>query len=319
MKMRGRAVAILLFGGTVIASLFIGTAGVTWANLWRGEDLDTFVLLAGRIPRTLTVVLAGAGLALSGLVMQALTQNRFAAPDTVGTVEWAKLGLLAGMLFLPKMGGMQLLGMAFLFAAIGTILFLWGSSRIRFRSQMMIPLLGLMYGNVVGGFADFLSFRYNLLQSLSAWTQGNFALVIAGRYEPILLIFVLIMGLYLFADHLTISRFGKDAAKTLGLPFEAVLVAGTLLVSLSVAVILITAGTLPFLGVVVPNLVALRWGDNIRHTHQQTAFLGAFFLLVCDILSRILIAPYEVPVELILGMVGGSLFLWFLFRGVRQA
>lgn len=317
--MRRKVAAIVLFMATVIASLSIGTSGISWASIWQGDGRDMFILLSGRIPRTLTVLLAGAGLSLSGLVMQALTQNRFAAPDTVGTIEWAKLGLLLGLLFLPGLSGMRLLFFAFLFSAIGTVLFLWASSRIQFRNQMTIPLLGLMYGNVVGGFADFLSFRYNLLQSLSAWTQGNFALVIEGRYEPIFLILILIAGLYFFADYLTISRFGREAAKTLGLPFEAVLIGGTLLVSLSVAVILITAGTLPFLGVIIPNLVALRWGDNIRNTHQQTAFLGAFFLLVCDIISRVLIAPYEVPVELIVGMTGGSLFLWLLFKGVRRA
>lgn len=317
--MKRRASVYFLFLIAVVASLFVGTTELSWTNLWLGEGTDAFVFLAGRVPRTMTLLLAGAGLSLSGLVMQALTQNRFAAPDTIGSIAWAKLGVVAGMLFLPSMGGMQLIAVTFLFSSLGTVLFLWVSSRIRSRSQMLIPLLGLMYGNVIGGFADFLSFRYNLLQSVSAWLQGNFALVIEGRYEPIYLTVFLIAGLYWFADYLTVSRFGKDAAKTLGLPFEAVLISGTLLVSLSVSAILITVGTLPFIGVVIPNVVAMRWGDNIRHTHQQTAFLGAFFLLVCDILARMLIIPYEVPVELVLGIAGGTLFLWLLFKGVRRS
>ncbi|MFZ1254616.1 MAG: iron chelate uptake ABC transporter family permease subunit, partial [Trichococcus flocculiformis] len=149
--------------------------------------------------------------------------------------------------------------------------------------------------------------------------QGDFSLVIKGQYEGMSLIFLLFLALYFFADHFTIARFGKDAAKNLGLPFEAVLFIGTLFVSLTVAVILSTVGNLPFLGVIIPNLVSLRFGDNIRNTHGKVALFGAVFLLLCDIFSRAVIPPYEIPVETVLGVFGGGLFLWLLLKGGRTA
>jgi iron complex transport system permease protein len=251
--------------------------------------------------------------------MQSLTQNRFAAPDTVGTVDAARVGMLCGMIFFPGLSVVGKMTLSFIFAAAGTFLFLVVVNRLPFKSQMTIPLLGLMYGNILGGIANFFAFRFNVTQNLSAWMQGDFSLVIKGQYEGMYLIFLLFLALYFFADHFTIARFGKDAARNLGLPFEAVLFIGTLFVSLAVAVILSTVGNLPFLGVIIPNLVSLRFGDNIRNTHGKVALFGAVFLLLCDVFARSVIPPYEIPVETVLGVFGGGLFLWLLLKGGRTA
>ncbi len=223
------------------------------------------------------------------------------------------------MIFFPGLSVVGKMALSFGFAAAGTFLFLVVVNRLPFKSQMTIPLLGLMYGNILGGIASFFAFRFNVTQNLSAWMQGDFSLVIKGQYEGMYLIFLLFLALYFFADHFTIARFGKDAAKTLGLPFEAVLFIGTLFVSLAVAVILSTVGNLPFLGVVIPNLVSLRFGDNVRNTHGKTALFGAIFLLLCDVFARSVIPPYEIPVETVLGVFGGGLFLWLLLKGGRTA
>lgn len=314
MRRVGWGIVFLLL---IFLSLQIGSTSLSWENIVSGKGNDAFILWSARIPRTITVLLAGAGLALSGMVMQTLTQNRFAAPDTIGTIESAKLGLLTGMVLFPNLSVQGKMAISFLFAVVGTLIFLLASSRFGVKSQLFIPLMGLMYGNIIGGFGNFLAFRYNVLQNLQAWTQGNFSLIIEGQYEGMYLTLFLIGSLYLFADYLTISRFGKEAAQSLGLPFQAVLVGGTFLVSLTVAVILVTAGTLPFLGVIVPNIVSLRYGDNIRNTHQKNALMGAFFLLACDLFSRTIIRPYEVPVALILGIIGGAVFLWLLSKRGR--
>ena len=316
MKKIGYIVIYLII---VFLSLHIGTTTLSWGNIIRGQGNDAFLLVSARIPRTITVLLSGAGLSLSGLVMQNLTQNRFAAPDTIGTVESAKLGMLIGMIAFPGITTSWRMLVTFLFASGGSLLFLYVSSHFPFKSQMLIPLLGIMFGNIIGGFSSFLAFRYDVLQNISAWLQGNFSLVIEGQYELIYLSLFLIVGLYFFADYITIARFGKDAAQSLGLPFEAVQVVGTLLVAITVSVILVTAGNLPFLGVIIPNLIAMRFGDNIRNTHQKVALFGGFFLLSCDLISRTLIAPYEIPVELILGIVAGLIFLRILFKEVKAA
>ena len=310
---------VLALTGVIVLSLCVGTAAFSLEQFLAGSNTDRLILLSSRLPRTITVLLAGAGLSLSGLIMQSLTQNRFAAPDTVGTVDAARVGMLCGMIFFPGLSVVGKMALSFGFAAAGTFLFLVVVNRLPFKSQMTIPLLGLMYGNILGGIASFFAFRFNVTQNLSAWMQGDFSLVIKGQYEGMYLIFLLFLSLYFFADHFTIARFGKDAAKTLGLPFEAVLFIGTLFVSLAVAVILSTVGNLPFLGVVIPNLVSLRFGDNVRNTHGKTALFGAIFLLLCDVFARSVIPPYEIPVETVLGVFGGGLFLWLLLKGGRTA
>lgn len=302
----------------ILLSLQSGTTPLSFINILQDAGDDRFILLTSRIPRTISVLLAGAGLSLSGLIMQTLTQNRFAAPDTVGTVESAKLGMLLSMIVFPKLTLGREMFFTFLFATCGTLFFLYLSSKFRLKNQMLIPLLGLMYGNIIGGFGDFLAYRYDVLQNVSAWLQGSFSLVIQGQYEGIYLTGIIIIGLYFFADYLTVARFGRDAAQSLGLPYEAVLAIGTALVAVTVSVILIVVGNLPFLGVIIPNLVAMRYGDSIRNTHQITAWAGSMFLLVCDILSRTMIRPYEVPVELTLGILAGVIFLTLLFKRVKM-
>lgn len=314
-----KGLVLLLTTAVILLSLGVGSADFSVQEFIGGNGTDQLIMLSSRLPRTITVLLAGAGLSLSGLIMQALTQNRFAAPDTVGTIEAAKLGMLCGMLFFPSLSVVGKMSLSFAFAAVGTLLFLFVVNRLPFKSQMTIPLLGLMYGNILGGVANFIAFRFNVVQNLSAWMQGSFSLVIKGQYEAMYLIFILFIVLYFFADHFTITRFGKDAAKNLGLPFEAVLFMGTLFVSMTVAVILTTVGNLPFLGVIIPNIISLRYGDNVRNTHQRTAFFGAVFLLLSDIFSRSVIPPYEIPVETVLGVFGGGLFVWLLLRGGKPA
>lgn len=309
-------IAVLLIS-IVILSLFVGTANVSFENILSGNVDALFVFLSSRIPRTVTVLLAGAGLALSGMIMQTVTQNRFAAPDTVGTIESAKFGMVLAMILMPKLSLLGEMLFTFAFATAGTLLFLFLTSRFPMKKQLLIPLLGIMFGNIVGGFSDFLAFRFDLNQNIAAWLQGNFALIIDGQYELIYLALVIIIALYFFADYLTIVRMGEDAAHSLGVPFKWVITLASLLVSITVSIILITAGSLPFLGVIVPNIIAMRFGENIKNTHQKVALTGGFFLLVCDIISRSLIAPYEVPVQLILGILAGLIFLRLLFKEVR--
>lgn len=303
----------------VILSLIVGTADVSFEGILTGDIEALFIFGSSRIPRTVTVFLAGAGLALSGLVMQTITQNRFAAPDTVGTIESAKLGMVLAMIVLPNLSIFWEMLFTFAFATAGTLFFLFLTSRFPMKKQLLIPLLGLMFGNIVGGFSNFLAFRFDLNQNIAAWLQGNFSLIIAGQYELIYLALILIVALYFFADYLTVVRMGEDAAQSLGISFKWVVSIASILVSITVSIILITAGSLPFLGVIIPNIIAMKYGDNIKNTHQKVALTGGFFLLVCDIIARALIAPYEVPVQLILGILAGSIFLYLLFKEARRA
>ncbi|WP_062118245.1 ABC transporter permease [Aureimonas sp. AU40] len=311
------ACALLLTLALAILSLFVGVGTVTPSRLWSGGEGDQALqlLLVSRIPRTLAILLAGASLAIAGLVMQTIVRNRFVEPSTAGTTESASLGFLAVTLLAPGWPVMAKMGVGALFAFAGTALFLRILRFVPLRDAMLVPLVGLMLGGVIGAVTSFLAYRFGLLPSLLAWTMGDFSGVLRGRYELLWLGLVAALLAYGMADRFTVAGMGRDVATSLGLSHESVVTLGLALVSTIAAVTLVSVGAIPFLGLVVPNLVSLLVGDNMRVTVPWVAVLGALFVLVCDILGRVLRYPYEIPIGTMVGLVGSAVFLVLILRG----
>ncbi len=297
-------------------SLFVGVSDVSVASLLDPETSAQalLVLMQSRIPRTLALVLAGASLAVAGLIMQMIVRNRFVEPSTVGTVESASLGILAVMIFAPGLPVFAKMLVAAGFALAGTGLFLAVLRRVPLRSEFLLPLVGLMLGGVIDSLTTFVAYRYQLLQSLEAYTAGDFSAILGGRYELLWISFALAGLAYLAADRFTVAGLGSDFATGLGLNYGRVVGLGLLIVALVTATVVVTCGVVPFLGLVVPNLVRLTIGDNLRRTLPWVALAGAALVLACDILCRLVIAPYEMPIGTVMGVIGGSLFLVLLFR-----
>ena len=156
------------------------------------------------------------------------------------------------------------------------------------------------------------------LQSLAGWLQGDFSTILNGQYELIYLSVPLFFIIYLFAQRFLLAGLGQDFASNLGLNYRQTLFIGLILVSVITGVVVITVGAIPFLGLIVPNIVSLYLGDNLRKTLAPTALLGALLVLICDVFGRILIYPYEIPISLIMGVFGSVIFLWLLIRSYRH-
>ncbi|MCU1545727.1 MAG: iron transporter permease [Homoserinimonas sp.] len=303
-----------------VASLFIGVSDVSPANLW-GSDSDSRavqVLLASRIPRTLAIMLTGVSMSIAGLIMQLLVRNRFVEPSTAGTVDSATLGLLVVMLVAPGLPLMAKMGVATVFALAGTAVFLLLLRRIPLRSVVMVPLVGLMFGGVIGAATTFLAYRYDLLQSLAAWTTGDFSGIVRGRYELLWIALAIAALAYFAADRFTVAGLGQDMATNLGLSYRSTMVIGLTIVAIVTAVVVVTAGVVPFLGLIVPNVVSLIVGDNARRSVPWVAVLGAGFVLACDIIGRVVRFPYEIPMGVVVGVVGSILFLYLLLRSPHR-
>lgn len=303
-----------------VASLFIGVSDVSPANLW-GSDSDSRavqVLLASRIPRTLAIMLTGVSMSIAGLIMQLLVRNRFVEPSTAGTVDSATLGLLVVMLVAPGLPLMAKMGVATVFALAGTAVFLLLLRRIPLRSVVMVPLVGLMFGGVIGAATTFLAYRYDLLQSLAAWTTGDFSGIVRGRYELLWIALAIAALAYFAADRFTVAGLGQDMATNLGLSYRSTMVIGLTIVAIVTAVVVVTAGVVPFLGLIVPNVVSLIVGDNARRSVPWVAVLGAGFVLACDIIGRVVRFPYEIPMGVVVGVVGSILFLYLLLRSPNR-
>ena len=271
-----------------------------------------------RFPRTISLILAGGMLSVGGKIMQHLMQNKFVSEGTIGMMDSARLGILIVMIFLPNSSILTRSFAAFVFAYVGVLLFLSLSKVLPKGDPMILPLTGVMFGNIIGAIATFLAYQFQVVQNVSSWLQGNFATVMEGSYELIYVTIPVFILLYFLGYQITIAGLGSELSTNLGLNHQRLQWIVFALVALGSSSVLLMVGAIPFLGVVVPNLVSLFYGDHFKNTMGLTAIFGAIFLLVCDIIARVLIAPYEIPVSVVVGVIGGALFLFLLMRR-RQA
>lgn len=315
----GRAVSALLFlllPALCITSLLLGVGDVSISTLLHpataGEAWE--LLMISRVPRTIALILAGASMAVAGLIMQMLVRNRFVEPSTAGTVESATLGILAVTLIAPDTMVFGKMLVATVFALLGTALFLAILRRIPLRSPFLVPVVGLVLGGVVQAITTFFAYQYDLLQSLHAWSTGDFSGVLRGRYELLWAGFALTIAAYIAADRFTVVGMGEQFTTNLGLNHKRLVAVGLVIVAAISAVVVVTAGNIPFLGLLVPNVVSLFFGDNLRRSVPWVAFLGALFVLVCDIIGRLVYYPHEIPIGTVMGIIGSVLFLYLLLN-----
>lgn len=297
-----------------LASLMTGAASVDvfaapsdpWAML---------VLMESRLPRTLAVLLAGAALAVAGMLLQALVRNRFVGPDTVGTGESAALGLLAITLLAPGAPIWVKILTAAASAMAGTALFVAVIRRLPPRELMLVPITGIVLSGVIGSVVTYIAWQTDLIQLITTWLMtGEFSGVIAGRYEILWIAGGAAALAWFAADRFAILGLGEEVATGLGLGTKGVMRLGLAVVSLVTAMVVATVGMIPFIGLVVPNIVSRIMGDNLRQSLPMVAAAGAALLMACDLIGRLVRYPFEIPVGTVMGFVGAGIFLFILYR-----
>ena len=301
------AVTLVLFA----ASLSIGVADFSWTQLFSGSlNGSTQVMITSRLPRTFAIVLTGASMGVAGMMMQILLKNRFVEPSMVGASQSATLGLLLMALLLPAAPLLAKMSVA----AVAALLFMTLVRRLPPTAQLLVPLVGIIYGGVIEAVYTFIAYEADMMQLISFWQSGDFSGVLLGRYELLWLTGILAAAAYAIADQLTIVGLGESAAVNLGINPRAVLWAGLVMVALITSLVLVTVGNIPFIGLVVPNIVSLLLGDKLRAGLPAVALLGAALVLLCDIVGRVIVFPFEIPVSTVFGVLGTVLFLGLLMR-----
>lgn len=299
--------ALVITVALLVGSLLIGQFDVfTEDGFW--------MFSITRIPRTVALVLAGASMAMCGIIMQLLTQNRFVEPTTTGTTEWAALGLILVMWLFPAASLFARMSGAVAAAFIGTMIFFFFLRRVSLKSSLIVPIIGIMLGAVVSSFTTYIALMTDNLQNLGIWFQGSFTGVIQGRYELLWIVLGVSVLVFVVADQFTAAGLGKEMATNIGLNYAMVLFMGTAMVAVATGVTATVVGTLPFLGLIVPNIVALFRGDDLRSNLPWVCLVGVATVTVCDLIGRVIIAPFEVPVGMVLGLVGGVVFIGLLLR-----
>jgi iron complex transport system permease protein len=296
-----------------VVSLFVGVSSISVKDLLNYESDETQIFLVSRVPRLIAILLAGAGMSITGLIMQQLSRNKFVSPTTAGTLDATRLGILVSMLLFANATMLEKMAVALVFALLGTFAFMHILDCIKFKDAIFIPLVGLMFGNILSSATTFFAYRADVIQNISAWLQGDFSMIMKGRYELLYISIPVLIIAYLYANRFTVAGMGEDFSKNLGLAYRSVVNIGLVLVALITTTVVLTVGIIPFLGLIIPNIVSIFKGDHLQKTLPHTALLGAIFLLVCDILGRLLIYPYEISISLMVGVIGSGIFLFLLF------
>ncbi|MED4072771.1 ABC transporter permease [Priestia endophytica] len=311
MKKRYLVAALIVLS---LVSLFIGVTNISPfdINSWTKDEIE--ILLISRVPRLISIIIAGVSLSIAGLIMQQLTRNKFVSPTTAGTMDSARFGILISLMLFSTAGPMVKMLVSFLFALLGTFIFMKILDRIKFKDKIFIPLVGLMFGNIVSSITTFFAYKNDLIQNIASWLQGDFSTIITGQYELIYISVPIMILAYIYANKFTIAGMGEDFAVNLGLNYKKVVNIGLIIVALISSVVLLTVGMIPFLGLIVPNVVSIYAGDNLKKTLSHTALVGAIFVLLCDILGRVIIYPYEISIGLMVGVIGSGIFLYMLIR-----
>ena len=289
-----------------IISIFIGVV-----------DIDSEVLLYTRIPRLVSILISGIGLSIAGLILQHISQNKFAAPSTVGTMDCAILGLTISLLLYGNHHLLLNITFGFVFAIIGTKIVMYLIDTIVYKDKTFIPIIGLMFGKIIYAISLYLAYKYDLIQDINSWLIGDFSIITQGNYEILYLDIPMVIIAYLYSISFTIIGCGNEFSSNIGVDYNKIKNIGIFIVAMLSSSIVLTVGNIPFIGLIIPNLVSLKYGDNIKITMPYVCVYGAILVLVCDIFSRLIIYPFELPVSIVLTILGSIAFI-YLFNCRRS-
>ncbi len=302
-------VLIIIFS---MISIFIGAMDLT--PILRGDFTNFDQIFITRLPRLLAIICTGIGMSVAGLIMQKLCMNNFVSPTTGATLASAQFGVLLAMMFFPSVTILEESILAFSMSVIGTWIFVWFIQRIKFKDVVMVPLIGMMFSTVIGGITNYFAYRYDLLQALQSTFVGDFSLISRGNYEIVYLVIPLVIVSFIYANHFNVVGMGENFSKNLGVNYNLVLFLGLSICAMITASIVVTVGSVSYIGLIIPNIVAMFRGDKIRGSIVDVALFGALYVLICDIIGRVIIAPFELPIDLISGVIGSIIFLVLMFK-----
>lgn len=277
------------------------------------------ILLHVRVPRLLAAALAGAGLAVSGVLIQTVLQNPLASPGIIGVNAGAGLSVALCMVLLPGM--VLILPFAAFLGALAAVLLVYGVARRAGASRMTLVLSGVALSSLLtAGINTLITLYPDIMTGLRDFQNGGFAGVSAGVLLPagLVILFGLLASL-LFAGELDVLGLGEITASSLGLPVRFYRFLFLALAAALAGAAVSFAGLLGFVGLIVPHMarLILRGGGKLPLL-LLSALMGAVFLILCDTAARILFAPFELPVGILIAYLGVPFFLWLLFRERRK-
>nr|WP_246407384.1 iron ABC transporter permease [Geomicrobium halophilum] len=325
------AVIMIMMAGTIllicaiVLSMSLGAANITPGTVWQAifayDDLLTEhqIIHEIRLPRVVGAVLVGSFLAVSGALMQGMTRNALAEPSIIGITDGAALALAIMFAFFSSVSYTGFLFAAFIGAGVGTALvFLVGSLAKGGLTPAKLALAGVTIGAFLSAISSGIAIYFDVAQDLSFWFAGGLAGMDWHRLQLILPVVVIGMVIALWlARSITILSLGKDVAQGLGQRTGVVRTMGIIAVMLMTGAAVAVAGTIGFIGLVIPHITRAFVGLDYRYIVPCSAILGSLLLVVADIVARLVNAPYETPVGAITALIGVPFFLYLARREGR--
>ena len=324
------ATTVAASGGLLLASLvlapLVGSTSISIARVFDpavpfADNVDAQIFFVARLPRVLVAALVGGSLAAAGVVFQALFRNPLASPDTLGVSSGAALGAMAAISlgFDVSFGGLTAIPLASLAGSAGAlaIVYTLATARRRGLSTTVLLLAGVTMTAFFSALIMFMQYLADFTDTfrMVRWLMGTLDV---GGYAPIVAVLpLLVVAFGLLATlprPLDLLSVGVDAASARGVDVPYVERLALVSASLATGAAVSLGGPVGFVGIVVPHMVRLMVGSDHRLVLPASALFGATFLIACDLASRTLFSPIEVPVGIVTALIGGPFFLWLLIR-----
>jgi len=289
----------------MVVAAFIGTAQST-----------EFVIVHLRIPRIVMSVFAGASLALCGAIFQSVFRNPICDPHILGISSGASIGAALAFILGLDFYLFGVTSFALLTAFLTLLLMLGIAQFSKMKSSYIMLLAGISLNFLMASVLTLLMvLNHQEMQKIIFWTMGSFATV--SYYELHFFIPLFLMGafsIFLLSKDLNIMQLGDTQAQSLGVNTKKITYLSLLISSILIAAVVSICGVIGFIGLIIPHLVRIIWGNNTRRLFVFPILLGAIFLLVSDTLARTLLANAELPVGSITALIGAPYFIYMLVR-----
>ncbi len=302
---------------------FSDTLTAVWNSVWGlpvPDNIAKNIILNVRLPRVLCVTLAGAALSICGAAMQGLLRNPLADGSTLGVSSGAALGAIIAIatgFTLPgfPFGGSMVLAMACAFGSLILILSL-AYTLDRSLNTGSIILIGVIFTMFISAIISLVvTFASDHTRTLSFWTMGSFSGVSYDQVKVMGLALVLCGGILIrFSPELNAFAIGEDNARHIGVNVKRVKLVILITVSVLIGVCVSIAGTVSFVGLIMPHIARMLVGPNHRRLLPAALFSGAIFLLLADLTARTLLSPIELPIGVVTSIVGAAAFVIIFYR-----
>jgi len=306
---------------------FSDTVRVIWCAICRlpmPEGISDTIILSVRLPRVLCVALVGASLSLCGAAMQGLLKNPLADGSTLGVSSGASLGAVLAIAFSITIPAIPFAGtmiMAILFAFLSMMIILSLAYRLDYSlSTNTIILIGVIFSMFVSSITSLVTaFASDKVKNITFWTMGSLqgtSFLNAGVLFAALLIFG--GALLIMSRELNAFAIGEDNARNIGVNVRRIKLWVLICVSALIGVSVSTGGSIGFVGLVTPHIIRSITGPNHKRLLPACMFSGAIFLMLCDLISRILLSPIELPIGVVTSFIGSIVFV-YIFYSIRKA